>query len=138
MKRRLGPSNSASGTSTPLPTGESSSSRSGPQVKRESSVPSAGTIRSRLLDNSVKASRTPDVAGAPKMKSVIGGGGRRSGDGQEQDFDEFDYEEDFQDDEEGIAKIDDLADEEETKELEVRSDTSRAKSIRKLTKGASV
>jgi transcription initiation factor TFIIF subunit alpha len=39
--------------------------------------------------------------------------------GMDQDDDEFDYEEDFQDDEEGIAKIDDMADEQEVKELEV-------------------
>lgn len=38
---------------------------------------------------------------------------------QEMEDDEFDYEEDFQDDEEGVATIDDLADEQETKDLEV-------------------
>lgn len=47
-------------------------------------------------------------------------GARVKSEGQEQGDDEFDYDEEFQDDEEGIAKIDDLADEQETKELEVR------------------
>lgn len=78
-----------------------------------------------------------DDLGRPRIRTVIsstsgggggagggGGGGGRGGPrrrgGQDQDDDEFDYEEDFQDDEEGIAKIDDLADEEETRELEVR------------------
>ncbi|KAK4701220.1 small nuclear ribonucleoprotein D1, partial [Phenoliferia sp. Uapishka_3] len=46
--------------------------------------------------------------------------GRKMGGNEDQGDDEFDYEEDFQDDEEGIAKIDDMADEEETKELEER------------------
>lgn len=45
------------------------------------------------------------------------GKGRENG--QEMEDDEFDYEEDFQDDEEGVATVDDLADEQETKELEV-------------------
>lgn len=76
----------------------------------------------------IKIDEDEDVRGKAKMKTVIStndGTGTRSGGrpkgrgGGDQDDDEFDYEEDFQDDEEGIAKIDDLADEEETKELEV-------------------
>jgi transcription initiation factor TFIIF subunit alpha len=60
--------------------------------------------------------------GRSKIKTVVsaGGAGKKKRGGQDQDDDEFDYEEDFQDDEEGIAKIDDLADEAEAKELEVR------------------
>lgn len=59
--------------------------------------------------------------GAAGGSGGVGGrGGPKRRGGQDQDDDEFDYEEDFQDDEEGIAKIDDLADEEETRELEVR------------------
>lgn len=40
--------------------------------------------------------------------------------GQAQGDDEFEYEEDFQDDEEGIARVDDLVGEDEQKEIEVR------------------
>lgn len=78
-----------------------------------------------------------DDLGRPRIRTVIsstsggaGGGssrgrrGPRKRAGQDQDDDEFDYEEDFQDDEEGIAKIDDLADEDETRELEVRHASS--------------
>lgn len=72
-----------------------------------------------------------DERGRPRVRTVIsagggeggrgGGGGGGGGRAQDQDADEFDYEEDFQDDEEGIAQIDDLADEDERKELEVRA-----------------
>lgn len=92
----------------------------------------APDVRSRLLNRTEAVQRQVKVqerADRPKMKTVVKGGGaqdmdgvrrkNRHGEGQEQDDDEFDYEEDFQDDEEGVAKIDDLADEEEAKELEV-------------------
>jgi transcription initiation factor TFIIF subunit alpha len=140
MHRRNAP---ASGSSTPVGPVASTSSSSKPRVKKEAApAPAAATIRSRLLDKSVLSARrasAPDRAGRPKFKSVDVGGrgededdelsGRKTkgdgGRGQEQEHDEFDYEEDFQDDEEGIATIDDLADEEETKKLEVRRDAFR-------------
>lgn len=117
----------ASGSSTP------STSTPAPTSRRPSKpVAPAKNIRSRILDKSVLSLPARDAA-KPKFRSVIKGSSNGTGDdelrgrksgaggrGQEQEDDEFDYEEDFQDDEEGIAKIDDLADEEETKEIEVR------------------
>ncbi|SCV72546.1 BQ2448_4083 [Microbotryum intermedium] len=108
------------------------------RIKRETSA-GPSTIRSRLLDRSELSGRRAGseyrsaAAGRPKLKSVDTGSRvendddelyrRKRGDegrGQEQDDDEFDYDEEFQDDEEGVAKIDDLADEQETKELDER------------------
>ncbi|KAM0792768.1 hypothetical protein ACM66B_002541 [Microbotryomycetes sp. NB124-2] len=85
-------------------------------------------VRSRLLTRTETVQRqakASDRASQSRMTTVVkgGGAGAKNGKGgrdQEQDDDEFDFEEDFQDDEEGVAKIDDLADEEETKELEER------------------
>ncbi|GAA6010935.1 hypothetical protein JCM11491_004608 [Sporobolomyces phaffii] len=101
-----------------------------------------GNLRDRMIARSAVGIKVDDDDaddhGKPRLKAVIsattgtGGGARAAargrGGGGDQDDDEFDYEEDFQDDEEGIAKIDDLADEDETKELEER--------IRKEMRGA--
>ncbi|SCZ92505.1 BZ3500_MvSof-1268-A1-R1_Chr5-2g07923 [Microbotryum saponariae] len=134
----------SSGAATPhLPPGDDGglpplSTDIKPRIKRETSA-GPSTIRSRLLDKSELSGRRAGsearsaAAGRPKLRSVDTGGraendddelyGRKRGDegrGQDQDDDEFDYDEEFQDDEEGVAKIDDLADEQETKELEER------------------
>ncbi|GAA5867692.1 hypothetical protein JCM3774_003378 [Rhodotorula dairenensis] len=131
MRRRAAPTSApASGSATP---------RAGTSGQ---TVATASSLRSRMLERSTVGTKPDpdggdlDDLGRPRIRTVIsstsggaGGGGsdslrgrkgpRRRG-GQDQDDDEFDYEEDFQDDEEGIAKIDDLADEEETRELEER------------------
>lgn len=121
MHRRAAPAPS-SGSSTPVP-----SSSTGANTN---DGVSASALRSRMMANSSLGTGTSREgnAGPSKIRAVmkageqVGGKSKkgRFGHGQEGDDDEFDYEEDFQDDEEGIAKIDDLADEEETKELEVR------------------
>jgi transcription initiation factor TFIIF subunit alpha len=98
---------------------------------------SNSAIRSRLLDKTLsidrKAAAAERTTGRPKMRTVVTASrqgddddelrGRSKGKSrdkdQEMEDDEFEYEEDFQDDEEGVATIDDLADEQETKELEV-------------------
>ncbi|GAA5990655.1 hypothetical protein JCM10908_003173 [Rhodotorula pacifica] len=130
MRRRAAPlSAPASGSATP---------RAGPSGQ---STASASALRSRMLERSTVGTKPDpddgdvDDLGRPRIRTVIsatsggagggndnlrGGRGPRKRGGQDQDDDEFDYEEDFQDDEEGIAKIDDLADEEETRELEER------------------
>ncbi|GAA6035047.1 hypothetical protein JCM8097_002160 [Rhodosporidiobolus ruineniae] len=119
MHRRAAPP-STSGSSTPQASGSNSNSGV-----------SASALRSRMLNNSAVGTRVdasdgpPTANGGKRIKTVVSAGGsggkkRRGGAGADQEHDEFDYEEDFQDDEEGIAKIDDLADEEETKELEER------------------
>ncbi|CEQ39045.1 SPOSA6832_00531 [Sporobolomyces salmonicolor] len=122
MHRRAAPP-STSGSSTPQPSATVSASQ--PSV-------SAAALRSRMMAKSaagIRVDGADDVRGRPRVRTVIStgdggngakGGKRRNRQEQEQGDDEFDYEEDFQDDEEGIAKIDDLADEEETKELEER------------------
>lgn len=118
----------ASGSSTP-----SSTTPAVPTRRTSKPIVPPKNIRSRLLDKSVLSLPARDAA-KPKFRSVIKGSSNGTGDdelrgrksssaggrGQEQEDDEFDYEEDFQDDEEGIARIDDLADEVETKEIEVR------------------
>ncbi|KAG0665390.1 hypothetical protein C6P46_006837 [Rhodotorula mucilaginosa] len=139
MRRRAAPiSAPTSGSATP---------RAGPAGQASGGGPAtASALRSRMLERSTVGTKPdPDDGGGdlddfdrPRIRTVIsstsgGGGGAAGGSGgvggrggpkrrggQDQDDDEFDYEEDFQDDEEGIAKIDDLADEEETRELEER------------------
>ncbi|GAA5884993.1 hypothetical protein JCM6882_007185 [Rhodosporidiobolus microsporus] len=116
MHRRAAPATS-SGSSTPRPAPSSSASGGGV---------SASSLRSRMVANAAAGTRADgddsagDEGGRSKIKTVVAAGGKGNAAGQHQDDDEFDYEEDFQDDEEGIAKIDDLADEEEAKELEER------------------
>lgn len=120
---------STSGTATP------SAQPGAAAYKGKGRAPEPQSIRNRLLANSdrtVKQAAADRRRAGPQMRSVIKGSGGGDGDdemrgrkgrgggGDEQGDDEFDYEEDFQDDEEGTAMIDDLADEEETKELEVR------------------
>lgn len=128
--------NPASGASTPVP---SSSKPAKPLSKAAKAAAAAApappaNIRSRLLDKSVLSGRrTSTGAGGArkKLRSVIKGtsggndddelsGRRGKEEGGEQGDDEFEYDEDFQDDEEGVAKVNDMADEDETKELEVR------------------
>ncbi|KAK4046410.1 transcription factor IIF subunit tfg1 [Microbotryomycetes sp. JL201] len=97
-------------------------------AKPSKSAQPAPDVRSRLLNRTESVQRqakASERANQPKMTTVVksGAAGAKTGKGgrdQEQEDDEFDYEEDFQDDEEGVAKIDDLADEEDTKELEER------------------
>lgn len=129
MHRRTAPlaSTSTDSTTPTLPTGKGKL-----KISSKTAPAPPSNIRSRILDKSVLSLPKLD-AGKPKFRSVIKGSsggngddelrGRKSrgdgGRGQEQEDDEFDYEEDFQDDEEGIAKIDDLADEQETREVEV-------------------
>ena len=131
MRKRIETSN-ASGAATPA---QGQAGAAG--AKGKGRAPEAQSIRSRLLANSEKVARdaaAPETArkAGTRMKLVNKGSGGGNGDdelrgrrgrggGDEQGDDEFDYEEDFQDDEEGIATIDDLADEAETKELEVSS-----------------
>ncbi|GAA5857331.1 hypothetical protein JCM8547_002223 [Rhodosporidiobolus lusitaniae] len=118
MHRRAAPA-SSSGSSTP---------RASTSGTNGSSAPSASALRSRMMANSAAGVRVDGADdggdGRSRIRTVVKAGealgGRQRRGGQEQDDDEFDYEEDFQDDEEGIAKIDDLADEEETKQLEER------------------
>ncbi|GAA5828952.1 hypothetical protein JCM11251_004077 [Rhodosporidiobolus azoricus] len=114
MHRRAAPTTS-SGSSTPR-TGSSGANGG----------VSASSLRSRMVANAAAGTRADpddsagdDSRGRSKIKTVVSAG-KRNAAGQHQDEDEFDYEEDFADDEEGIAKIDDLADEEEAKELEER------------------
>ncbi|BGP19045.1 transcription factor IIF subunit tfg1 [Rhodosporidiobolus nylandii] len=118
MHRRAAPA--SSGSSTPR---AASAGPSGTGSSANNAV-SASALRSRMMANSALGSRLEpeEERGRSKIKTVVsaGGGGKKKRGGQDQDDDEFDYEEDFQDDEEGIAKIDDLADEEEAKELEER------------------
>lgn len=122
----------APGKLVPVPAAPAPARAARPANSRQAAAaaPTGANIRSRLLDKSVLSGRRVSNAGggAGKLRTVnrsSGGNddelsGRRGKGGGEQGDDEFDYEEDFQDDEEGIAKIDDMADEEETKELEVR------------------
>ncbi|BGP29429.1 transcription factor IIF subunit tfg1 [Rhodotorula toruloides] len=125
MHRRAAP---ASGSSTPQP----SASTSGSNGTGSGGAVSASALRARMMARSATGTRADssdiDERGRPRVRTVIsaggeggrGGGGARGGRAQDQDADEFDYEEDFQDDEEGIAQIDDLADDDERKELEER------------------
>lgn len=126
--------NNPSGSSTPKPDAAPSSKPSSSRPSASASASDTNShIRSRLLDKSLASSRpSPSVNRNSKFKSVISTTTSGEGDddelgrrvkkegGGEQGDDEFDYDEEFQDDEEGIARIDDLADEQETKELEVR------------------
>ncbi|GAA5910996.1 hypothetical protein JCM8208_003952 [Rhodotorula glutinis] len=128
MHRRIAPPPGAAAAGA---TASSSSGASTPRgAAASSSAPSASSLRSRMLANSAQGSRldaADRAGGRPQVRAVISsgpragaGGSRGRGRAADQGDDEFDYEEDFQDDEEGIAKIDDLADEDETKELEER------------------
>lgn len=122
-------------TSAPSPT-----SAKGKKSKTSTKDQKGGSLRDRMTARAAMGIKTEGQSddlrsGRPKIKFVIStsdgtrsGGRRKVRGGGDQDDDEFDYEEDFQDDEEGIAKIDDLADEDETKELEER--------IRKEMRGA--
>lgn len=124
MHRRPG----GSASTTP---GSSATASSSSKGKRPAVPVAASNIRSRLLDKSTSSARASVIHVPGKLRSVISGTAGDYGDdemrgrkvkregGMDQDDDEFDYEEDFQDDEEGIAKIDDMADEQEVKELEV-------------------
>lgn len=130
MRKRI---ETANGLSAATPSGQQQ--QGGAAGKGKGRAPEPQSIRSRLLANSEKVARdaaAPEAArrAGNRMKLVNKGAGGGNGDdelrgrrgrgaGDEQGDDEFDYEEDFQDDEEGIATIDDLADEAETKELEV-------------------
>jgi len=137
MHRRIAPPPGAAAAGA---TASSSSGASTPRgAAASSSGPSASSLRSRMLANSAHGSRldaADNAGGRPQVRTVISsgagagaGGSRGRGRAADQGDDEFDYEEDFQDDEEGIAKIDDLADEEETKELEVRPSSSACLSL---------
>lgn len=92
-------------------------------VKASPVLPHPADTKFKMLSRRTVGDNRLQVPGGPTLRSVLnkseGKGGKRAGDA-EQDDDEFDYNEEFQDDEEGIAKIDDMADEEETKVLEVR------------------
>ncbi|KAM0746973.1 hypothetical protein T439DRAFT_383608 [Meredithblackwellia eburnea MCA 4105] len=129
-----GKSSSAPGSGTATPVQQPSGSSKG---KQTASNDSAASVRSRMLDKSALSGRrnVGEAGGGggalKKLRSVFkdstGGYGddelgrrRRKSGGGEQGDDEFEFEEDFQDDEEGVAKIDDMADEQETKELEER------------------
>lgn len=92
-----------------------------------------GTHERLLQKSRAKCESSEDAPSHARMRSVIknddyddaeddeqGAQRRRARPSQEQSDDEFEFEEEFADDEEGIAKIDDMADEEETKELEER------------------
>ncbi|KAK4056226.1 transcription factor IIF subunit tfg1 [Microbotryomycetes sp. JL221] len=118
-------------TGVAMPSAANIKTSSKPSTSQPTSSSGGPAIRSRLLNRTEVAQReqkASDRAARTKMTTVVKGGGAESGRGrkgrsgqdQEQEDDEFDFEEDFQDDEEGVAKIDDLADEEETKELEER------------------
>lgn len=109
---------------TPLPSSTSHT------IKRSNTpiLPGSNGIRSRLLDNiASNQARQQSLPVDSKFRTVVSAQAagqsdsrrRESGRG-EQSEDEFDFEEDFQDDEEGIARVDDLADEEAVKELEGR------------------
>jgi transcription initiation factor TFIIF subunit alpha len=135
MHRRLQASTATSNSIAEPSDATGTAPPSSTTIKRET-TPNAFSIRSRLLTKSESSGRQAadsKIVGRPKLRSVIksegGGNGddelrgrssRRTEETEDQGDDEFDYEEDFQDDEEGIAKIDDLADEEETKALEDR------------------
>lgn len=141
MRRRAAPPPGTTATGS-APESGAATPRAGPSsLNAAGSAASANALRSRMLERSTVGTKADpdaddlDAFGRPRIRTVISStsGGQGGGDdhfrgrkgpkkrgGQDMDDDEFDYEEDFQDDEEGIAKIDDLADEEETRELEVR------------------
>lgn len=72
-----------------------------------------------MLDKSGSIAASEFSLPGNKFKTVMGSTEFAQGD------DEFEYEEDFQDDEEGIARVDDLVGEEEQKEIEVIIHASR-------------
>lgn len=84
--------------------GESSSSRS---------KPAASSIRSRMLDKSNASNESKFSIPGRKFQTVVSGRDHAQGD------DEHEYEADFQDDEEGIARQDDLVNEDDQKDIEV-------------------
>lgn len=77
------------------------------------------SARARMLkkSQSLASATSEDKFGRSgrRFQTVVGGRNHTQGD------DEFEYEADFQDDEEGIAKLDDLVDQDEQKDIEVRS-----------------
>lgn len=98
----------------------------------------SSSSRHRLLDKSASLAKKPPAQRQGKLKGVnrgasgdadaeddeLRGRGRSSAREVDQEEGEFDYDEEFADDEEGIAVVDDLADEQEAKELEVRTSSS--------------
>lgn len=83
--------------------------------KKVTTGATSNSIRSRLLNKSGSAAAARSSFQLPgrKFKTVVGSSENAQGD------DEYDYEADFQDDEEGIAVIDDLVGEDEKKEIDV-------------------
>jgi len=144
MRKRVVTANAGAGTGS----GSATPNPPGAAGKGKGRAPEPQSIRERLLANSDKVARlaaAPETArrAGNRMRLVNKGAGGGNGDdelrgrrgrggGDEQGDDEFDYEEDFQDDEEGIATIDDLADEAETKELEVSSPLARPGGLLRL------
>lgn len=123
MKNR----NASASTAAATPEGNQASTLTGPSFRRVKSESSATTnatrgkkatanstsIRSRLLDKSGPSSTKSEFAlPSTKFRTVMGSS-------HAQGDDEFEYEADFQDDEEGIARVDEVVGEEEQKEIEV-------------------